>query len=319
MPHPSISIIIPIANNDLPVVKKTIPYIKKYISYDKLIIIGSSSIKKEVESISGVSFIDEDNLLPNLSFYTIKQYIHNKYPKAERRTGWYFQQFIKLAYAYHCANEYYLTWDSDTIPVNKIELFNIQGVPYLDFLPKTPFGDDAYFKQMSNLNITSLKQKYQNKSFITEHMLFSVKIVKQLISDIEQSNNIQGTTFFEKIINSIDNKELNLSGFSEFETYAAYVNNKYANSYSLREWKNLRNGKFYLGKDPSQQQLNWIQKEFNVISFEDYDQSCPILKMISKSKILQKSIPFKFVYQIVEPLYQLYYKLRIIIRTIIKK
>ncbi|MEI3192244.1 MAG: DUF6492 family protein [Lachnospiraceae bacterium] len=39
------------------------------------------------------------------------------------RSGWYFQQFLKFGYAQVCEDEYYIVWDSDTVPLHPISHF----------------------------------------------------------------------------------------------------------------------------------------------------------------------------------------------------
>ena len=58
-----------------------------------------------------------------------------------------------------------------------------------------------------------------DESFIAEHMLFNVKIVKEFLYKIEQNDAVFGNKFFEKILYASDfSKQGNV--FSEFETYA---------------------------------------------------------------------------------------------------
>ena len=40
------------------------------------------------------------------------------------RVGWYEQQFLKMEYSKICKNDYYLIWDSDTIPIKPVKMFD---------------------------------------------------------------------------------------------------------------------------------------------------------------------------------------------------
>lgn len=311
------SLIIPIAKSDVPALKKSIPYIKKYISCEKIYIIGNKTIKNLLaESIEDVSFIDEDCMYDGMSFSTIKALIEKRYPKAERRTGWYFQQFLKLAFSYVSETEYYLTWDSDTIPLHKIDFFNQEGLPYLDCRPYVP-EDEAYFDTIQNLWWDCAVRKCDYNSYITEHMIFSSTIVREMLKEIEDNDQIEGIVFYEKIINAIAKKSLNLSGFSEFETYATYLNSKHRDCFALRRWRNLRHGKVYFGSNPSESQLNWVEKEYDVVSIEDFDKHWFICKYLCNEDEIKKR-PFKQVEKKIEPLIEFIYKVRLAVRAMVR-
>ncbi|WP_462374527.1 DUF6492 family protein [Segatella buccae] len=311
-----VDIIIPIAMNDLDSLRMSLPFIKKYLPWKRIIIIAKKEMQNYLSELSdSIKFYDEDKLLNGLTFDNVKSIIFNIYPKAVRRTGWYFQQFLKLAYAYSCNDEYYLTWDSDTLPLKEITFWDNEGKPFLDYVPM-PYGDNDYFKLLTKLPPTFAHQN-EKLSFITEHMLFHSATVKNMINEIENSIALDGDTFYKKTIRSIDKDKLNLSGFSEFETYAAYVQNT-SDRYVLRLWKNLRNGKFYIGRNPSSKQLKWVSESFDVASIEDYDCYCLLNKWLSESDSFRKQFIFKEYYSIVNPMYKIYSNTRLWLRSIIR-
>lgn len=78
------------------------------------------------------------------------------------------------------------------------------------FTPKTEYHE-PYFRTMQALIGYGKGTDY---SFIAEHMLVSVPIMKELIRKIESSA-IPGGSWFEKVINATPADEPN--GFSEFE------------------------------------------------------------------------------------------------------
>ena len=60
--------------------------------------------------------IDENTMVAGLSFSEVFGYLKKKGCDSVNKVGWYFQQFLKLAFALtsYCKG-YYLTWDSDTL------------------------------------------------------------------------------------------------------------------------------------------------------------------------------------------------------------
>lgn len=312
-----LSLIIPIAKTDAPALKENLPYIKKYIEHNKIYIIGNKAVQELFpDDIEHINFVDEDCMYNGLSFATVRKLIEKRYPKAVRRTGWYFQQFLKLAFSYISETEYYLTWDSDTVPLHRIEFFNPKGLPYLDCRPYVP-EDEAYFDTIRNIWSDGTVKKSDFNSYITEHMIFSSTIVKKMLAEIEQNSHLEGMSFYEKIINAIPKGTLNLSGFSEFETYATYLNSRYSSCFELRRWHNLRHGKVYFGSHPSQEQLDWAAKEYDVVSIEDFDREWIICKSLCGEQGIKKRT-IKEVSRCIEPLIGFTYKVRLIMRTLIR-
>ena len=127
---------------------------------------------------------------------------------------------------------------------------------------------------MIQLTLFSLKKMETlpgNGSFITEHMIFNVEIMKALIKEIESNISIPGEMFYEKVMNAIDISALPLSGFSEFETYGTFVINRYADRYRYRKLKYLRNGRVFFGNHVTEKELEWASQSYDTISFEHFD------------------------------------------------
>lgn len=73
-----------------------------------------------------------------------------------------------MEYSRICEDEYYMSWDGDTVPCKKVEMFNDAGVPYLNLKHEY---NELYFNIMGKL-ISGLK-KFIEPSFISEHMLLN--------------------------------------------------------------------------------------------------------------------------------------------------
>ena len=288
-------VILLVTEKNLPVLRISVHYIQLNLGAQRIYAIASSKIKHELESI-GVLFIDEDTLMDGLTFSRVKELI-KKSGLDVRRTVWYYQQFLKYAFSYKSNYTYYLTWDADTIPLNRIYYFK-SGKP--SFIEKKEFHK-GYFDTLNNLFNGKIYRYSQDISFIAENMMFNSKIVKEIIDTIEKNNSLKGKNFFERIINAV-NPEYFSSGFSEFETYGNYVKIKYPELYGSLNLRTLRNGSFFVGLEPLQSQVEWAKRDFDIMSIEGRElfiakwsknkwfQKCFRLRTISKLVLKGRSI-----------------------------
>lgn len=308
-----LDLVIPIVKVDIPTFRNNLPHLLKFLPVKRIVLIGAKEIEPLVCDLNIVEFQDEDLVVPGLSLSKIKQ-IKKSISGTDRRSGWYYQQFIKMAYALVCTDEYYLIWDADTIPIKPLSFFDANGIPYMDYRNYEP-KDECYTETQLNLLPNQLLYKKEHKSFIAEHMLINVKIMRELIDKLTSENSNGKSTFFENIMYTIPRSKINLSGFSEFECYAAYVLNTHNDSYKLRFWRNLRNAKTYIGRDITKEKAKWIAECFDVISMEDFDRQWILCKILCR---YHKSIKFSTLYKIINPIYNIYFDVRFAIRTLVK-
>ena len=235
-------------------------------------------------------------MLEKMSFKSIKELIVKRGGNP-KRTGWYFQQFLKLGYSRICDNDYYMVWDADTIPVKKVHMFSKNKTPY--FHLKTEYHK-PYFETINNLFDGKYSKKI-NGSFIAEHMMFKTEYVKDMLKEIEDNKKIPGKYFFEKIINGISEiNDLNNSGFSEFETYGTYVYSKYNKAYKIAKWKSLREGIYYISLPINDDQIKWLSKKYDAVSFEKHDRLSNAYR-IWNNKFFYKNISINLVTTIMYP------------------
>lgn len=260
----------------------SIPYICENIRPAKIIGISALKFKELIESY-GIDFLDEDKVIDGLTYDSIKRIICKKGGNS-KRTGWYFQQFLKYAYSYVASTEYYITWDADTIPLNRVDYFS-DGKP--SFIIKKEYHK-AYFRTLNKLFDGQVFRVDKNISFIAENMVFSKKIVQEIIAYME-NNNVQGEKFYEKILFSIDIKDLEC-GFSEFETYGNYVELKYPNLYQKKQMRTLRDAAIIIGHSPCFDQLNWLKKGYDIVSVENNNVS---FSWLTKNKIFRDVVSAK--------------------------
>lgn len=259
------NIIILVTERNLQTLEVVVSYLRKNVSHDKIVCIGRSFLEKSCQEIN-CEFIDEDNLYEGLTYIAIKNMIITRDRYSGWRAGWYLQQFLKMAYAFSCKDDYYLIWDADTIPVNKIEMFDQDENPLFDVKEEY---HRPYFTLMNKLFHSEIKRKNEF-SYISEHMLINVNYMKKMICEIEEDCTLRGSGFYSKIINVIRDIDLGGSGFSEFETYGNYVYTKFPGVYHFRRLRSLRNGDRYLHYPPVEQELEWAADSYDIITMENY-------------------------------------------------
>lgn len=255
-------IIVPIATKDVFILKKNIQFIQCNLkNHNNIYIITHKKNFKIISSYlkeKNCYLINEEEILGGLSFKNLLKYTTPR--NLQFVNGWYYQQFLKLGFALSkYANEYYLSWDADTIPLREIHFFKSK---HPLFTMKKEFHH-AYFDSIKNLLHI---EKIEPESFIAEHMLFKTSIVKELINTISHSA-IQGENWIQKIINSLDLSDSPLA-FSEFETYGTYCMNYYPDLYKTRHLNTFRSGGLIAGRFISNKKLRNISFDTDTISLE---------------------------------------------------
>ncbi len=285
----SIQIIIPhiSANNELLI--KNIPLIKKNINPAEICILASQKtidqLSKLIAKDDTLRFICEDDVIPGLTFESMKKFVV-EYGIEENRTGWYFQQFLKLGWALRSdSSQWYASWDSDTFPLKTISFFNQDNKPVFNIKKEYK---SSYFETI--MSIWKL-EKCVPYSFISEAMIFNKDIVKELLS--ECSNDI--SLFWKNIIKEASNSSDKQTGFSEFETYGTYVLTRYPDMYSTRKIKALRMGARAYGMNPTSADLWRASLNFETVSFERWSRHIPVYIAVQKS--ISKLLYFLFAHK----------------------
>lgn len=259
-------------------------YYLKYMPVRNVYVLGSSKVGELLDEHSAeitrcddpsrLRFINEDDIL---LFDSVHRTIAAEMePILQGRelprgiTGWYYQQFLKLSYAYRCEDEYYLIWDGDTFPCCHFSMFSDassglqEPVPYLDTKAE---NHAEYFETMGVL-IPGM-EKVIGPSFISEHMLFKKDIVLELLKTIEANERIEGDSFWQKVIYAVGCDRMQNSAFSEYETYGTYVALRHSTAYRLRQWHSFRLGaEFFDPETICERDYEWLGRDFTAISFE---------------------------------------------------
>lgn len=285
-------VIVPLAAEDVPTFLVNCKYIVSNLPCKELIVIGSSRVGELVcnyeqnEDMAHVNFINEDEIYDGMNLQSVKKVIQDITGKTAR-AGWYFQQFIKMAYAYRCEDAQYISWDADTIPLRKIDFKDADGT--LLFTTKDEHHQ-PYFDTMYRL--LGLK-KESDASFIAEHMIFDKVIMEEMIERIECNQILGGTHFYEKVLHAIDEDEILNSGFSEFELYGNYVLTYHKEEYHMRQMSAYRSGRTMFGDLIDDAKIRWIGNRFDVISIEKWQQRTRVGKL-SDYGWFRNLIPFRY-------------------------
>ncbi len=104
-----------------------LPYIRKnVIECGEIIVAANKSCKAYIRSFDGIKFMDEDKIFQNLTYQKVKRMMKSICGDGGR-AGWYFQQFLKMAWSLYTDSDAYIVWDIDTIPLHKIAFQNSKG------------------------------------------------------------------------------------------------------------------------------------------------------------------------------------------------
>ena len=271
MNNKQFDVIIPVAHKDISFVHHVIKYVRQnVVGVSKIYVVTNKQNfgKIHCNALSENSILlDENNLLEGLSFKQVSSYL-KKAGGNIAQTGWYFQQLLKFAFSQtKYASDYYLTWDADTLPLNKLSFFK-DGKPL--FTKKIEFHE-PYFNTLSRL--LSIERQV-DFSFIAENMIFKSSVVKEMLADIEKST-VSGNFWFEKIINACDFNDERGNLFSEFETYGNYCIKYHPALYDFRQLNTFRAAGLIRGRYINKNILNRLALDVTIASFEMQDAPFP--------------------------------------------
>lgn len=203
-----IDVLIPAIEKDLKTLPHVIDAVKKQVKHPigNILIVAPKSQKiRELCRRKGCKFVDENTVLP-----ITKKNIHYSSKKWER-SGWLFQQLLKMSGDTLCTSDYFLVIDADTVLIRP-HIFKSGN--------KTMFycrnwSQPEYFKTYKKL---LGKRAARPSSFVTHYMLFEKSKLRQLKKAIASKHQ---TSWYSAIIRKIDKSKQ--FAFSEFETYGNFL------------------------------------------------------------------------------------------------
>ena len=297
-----LQIIIPTTDRDYLRVKREPSLMMQLLGAAEIIFIGPAPLKELVErdaeafSLTGrMRFLNENELIGYSRMEEVMKErlaMEGYVPDASSKPGWYYQQFLKMAFCRVCKGDWYMSWDADTIPLRAVSMFDSEGRPCFDVKDEYMPSYFATIKKLLGLD------KQLEQSFISEHMLFSKKRMEELIAEIEALP-FQGSEFFEKIFFSLDLDNV-LRGFSEFETYGTWMTARHPGEYAVRKWKSMRiAGAFMHPGEMTDEDRQWLGRDYDSVTFESYHTYSPELAAFFSDPRYRSRISASQFYQIV--------------------
>lgn len=203
-----IDILIPAIEKDLPNLPYVIDYARRMVRHP----IGSIYIvSPRVPSImelcrrKGCVFVDENTVLP----VTKKDIRYSS--KRWDRSGWMFQQLLKLGGDTVCKNSRYLVLDADTVFIRPHRFRS--GNKTVAYYRK--WSQPEYYRNYRKL---LGKKPAAPVSFVTHYMLFEKAALRKLKTAIEARHRLP---WYKAILKSINRSSM--FAFSEFETYGNFL------------------------------------------------------------------------------------------------
>ncbi|SFT06595.1 DUF6492 family protein [Paenibacillus sp. BC26] len=245
-----IDVLIPAIEKDLVTLPYVINAVRKQVKHPigRINIVSPNSTRiKALCRRKGCRFVNENRVLP-----ITKKHINYRSKKWER-SGWMFQQLLKLGGDNVCSSNYFLAIDADTVLIRP-HVFRSGG--------KTLFycrnwSQPEYFRTYSKL---MGRKAPRPASFVTHYMLFEKSKLRQMKRTIAAKH---GTSWYRAILRSMDKTKQ--FAFSEFETYGNYLYSRNPGGVGIR--KALNKGLNMSVTQLSPQRTRSLAGKFRSVSF----------------------------------------------------
>lgn len=274
----SIDVIMCCVPRDLAVARIAVDGVKKYVSSGRISVATRSDAFAESRNVLGndVELLDERELTGDMSLEQLQKLNIEGFPA---RAGWYLQQMAKLGYAMRGpADEYYLIWDCDTVPLREMVLFEPDGRPLYTMSDE---HHAPYWETYERL--FGFKPDYFG-SFISQHMVVNKAIARQMLAEIQMRHPGEMSWSWAIMKNLALSKSLSL--FSEYETYGYYLSTRYPREFKTRRLPWTRSGALY-ARNPTSHDLTDLAAKYYFAAFESW-QAEGTKARAGKNSVLQK-------------------------------
>jgi hypothetical protein len=245
---------------DAPVLEIAARHLKEYMPASKLSVVAPNKDCRQIRSRLGPAprVIAEDEFIPGMTLGQLRLLQVPHFPQA---AGWYFQQLLKLQFAFiEPEDDYYLIWDADTVPLRPMSFFDAEGRM---LLTRAIEYHAPYFETYRRILGEEPNREF---SFIAQHMLVQKSIAREMLARIEQ-HVAGGGNWPWKIMRTLPDTGDNL--FSEYETYGHYVKNHHPERVAIVERPWRREYKLSLTRGaPSDSEINALASRFEYVAFE---------------------------------------------------
>jgi hypothetical protein len=246
-------VIIVATDKDLPTLPLAIDAVRKNLGHPITvlrIIAPDSAAIIELCTIKNCTFVSESSVL--MFTRSDIKFVHNNVD----RSGWLFQQFLKLGADAICQQEHYFVIDADTILVAP-QIFETDGQLLL-------LHSDEYHRPYFDINRRLLETiEVTLFSCVAHQMFFSVERLKELRRHLEQTHQ---KPWFQCITDLLDYTEA--SCFSEFELYGQWSLHMYPESTVREYWRNLALSRKQLGQ--LEEMEHQYGQQYRSVSFHCY-------------------------------------------------
>jgi hypothetical protein len=250
---PEVGVFIPVAPKDYDKISFCVSSLREYLlnPIHQIILCGRNDFQlRQLCEKFECEFIDESAIAP------IKKSDIQIHANGIDRSGWVFQQILKLS-LFQCVNvDNALIWDADTC-LNRKMLFAYDGVSVIEY--------DTYFHQPYFSSATKLLGKIPNLEVgFTCHKLLVNRIYMQEMFELIEHN--CDKKWFEAFLEAIDINEA--SSISEYMMYSLFMLSRYPERVFLQHWRNIAE----YGQT-SQLRRKVLSIWFRSISHHDYAQN----------------------------------------------
>jgi hypothetical protein len=204
-----------------------------------------------------VELLDEDELIPGMTLTQLRELTLPGFPQA---AGWYFQQLLKLSFAFHNPeDDHCLIWDADTVPLRALHFFDNSGRMLFTM------ADEEHAPYFDNYRRLLGEEPHREFSFISQHMIVQKSIAREMLAQID-SNFPGDESWAWKIMRNLRGLSTNL--FSEYEMLGHYVKNHYPERVAFRRLNWLRRGASVTHGLPLARHLERLAEQYDFVAFE---------------------------------------------------
>lgn len=248
----SIDIVIPVIEKDLEMLELVVSSCKKNILHniENIFVIAPQQdiIVTECNRLN-IEFINENDILP----ITKKDIVYNV--DGNDRSGWIYQQLLKLNCDEISKSKYILLMDSDTVWIRPRKFIDKNEKLILDW------SDEFHNTYRETYNKIMGTKPKSCVSFVAHCMIIDRHKIKELKKHIEKNND---NIWFEAILNNLPKDEN--SSFSEYETYGNFVLENYKNDIVLEYWFNNSLKRKYINEIYNEEN----KQKYKSLSFHDH-------------------------------------------------